>query len=122
MQMPWIWLKAATMVMILWSQGANGVELGSSTLLESAEFERMKLRYQRCVLSKGRKMLDMASFAETVELAPLACHRDLLKIKQFMLNSAFKSNVMDDLLAAIAEGVKIDLVNSLLEQTLREES
>lgn len=98
---------------------ATSVELGGSALLESAEFDRMKLRYQRCVLAKGSQLLIVSSMIEAVELAPLACKRELLKIKQFMLSSAFKTGVIEDLLSAIAEGVKIDLVNSLLEEKMR---
>ena len=100
----------------------HAVELGSSALLDSPEFDRMKQRYQRCVLVKGSQLLGVTPFAQAVELAPVACHRDLLKIKQFMLSSAFKADVMEDLLGAIAEGVRIDLVNSLLDEKLREEN
>jgi hypothetical protein len=84
-------------------------------LLESEDFNRMKAEYKTCVLNKGDQLLKTTSFEVAVEYAPLACRRGLLQLKRYMLGSAFKVEVVDGLLASVAEGVEIDLVNFLLD-------
>ncbi len=89
-------------------------------LLESDDFARMKNEYRACVLQKGADLLAAESFDIAMRYAPVVCRRGLLQIKRYMLESAFKVDVMDELLASIAEGVEIDLANALLEIKLRE--
>ncbi|MFT5484494.1 MAG: hypothetical protein ACI9GW_003159 [Halieaceae bacterium] len=90
--------------------------MGTQSLLRSEEFVRLKDLYQKCVLAKGSQMMNAFGFQTAVEYAPIACKRDLLKIKRMMLDSAFKRDVMDGLMASIAEGVEIDLVIALLQE------
>jgi hypothetical protein len=91
------------------------------SLLESDDFNRMKANYRACVMTKGSGLMAVTDFETAVEYAALACRRSLLQIKRYMLGSAFKVEVVDDLLASVAEGVKIDLVNLLLDEMLDKE-
>lgn len=89
-------------------------------LLESEEFARAKDLYRECVLEKGVQLLAVNDFDTAMRYAPLVCRRGLLQIKRYMLDSAFKVEVMDGLVASIAEGVEIDLANRLLEVQQRQ--
>jgi hypothetical protein len=97
---------------------AESFDVNPQPFLDSADFRRMKSEYQQCVLQRGSQLLKAENFETAMTYAPLACRRDLLKIKRLMLGSAFKVEVANGLLASIAEGVEIDLVNALLEQEM----
>jgi hypothetical protein len=71
------------------------------------------------VLEKGVELMAVTDFDTAMRYGPLVCRRGLLQIKRYMLDSAFKVEVMDSLIASIAEGVEIDLANRLLEARLR---
>ena len=90
--------------------------MGQQSLLRSEEFVKLKGMYQECVLAKGSQMMSAFGFEIAVNYAPVACKRDLLKIKRMMLDSAFKRDVMDGLMDSIAQGVEIELVNALLQE------
>ena len=90
----------------------------SRPLLESEEFAEAKASYRDCVLEKGVQLMSVTDFDTAVRYSPLVCRRGLLQIKRYMLDSAFKMEVMDSLLESIAEGVKIDLANRLLSEKL----
>lgn len=82
-------------------------------------FDKMKLKYERCVLTKGVLFAKVSTPTEAITFAPKACKRELLEIKQFFLNSAFKKNVIEGLIASIKEGVEIDLVNKVYNERLK---
>ena len=88
-------------------------------LLESEEFAKAKDAYRECVLEKGVQLMAVTDFDTAMRYGPLVCRRGLLQIKRYMLDSAFKVDVMNGLIASIAEGVEIDLANHLLEEKLR---
>ena len=115
-------MRVALLSAVLLLQGALALaqsgEIQPKPMLESDEFQRMKTQYRDCVLDKGRELMSVTSFETAMQYAPLACRRGLLQIKQFMLGSAFKVEVIDGLLASVAEGVEIDLVRALLAQKL----
>jgi hypothetical protein len=97
------------------------IDINPEPFLNSPEFLQMKAEYQSCVLQRGAELTEIGDFELAMTYAPLACRRDLLKIKRMMLGSAFKVEVAEDLLASIAEGVEIDLVNFLLDKKLNRE-
>ncbi len=99
---------------------AESFDVNPQPFLDSENFRRMKSEYRQCVLQRGSQLLKVENFETAVTYAPLACRRDLLKIKRLMLGSAFKVEVANGLLSSIAEGVEIDLVNALLEQKMGE--
>lgn len=117
-------MKRAWILICLWMlSGLALAQLGDvqpKSLLESEEFGRMKTEYRTCVLNKGKELLRVTRFEVAVEYAPVACRRLLLQIKRFMLGSAFKVEVVDGLLASVAEGVQIDLVNVLIAEMVDE--
>ena len=111
-------LVASALSLGMVAHADQGIELNPQPFLDSDEFQELKAEYQRCVLRRGEQLLDTNDFETAVKYAPTACRRDLLKIKRLMLGSAFKVEVADGLLASIAEGVEIDLVNALLDKQL----
>ena len=86
----------------------------SSQLLNSKELVEIKEKYESCVLKQGRVLLAKVGFKEAMEYAPLACRKDLLQAKRYLLESAFKIEVIDQLVTSIEEGVKINLANDLI--------
>ena len=105
-----------TVVLCVCPVSSFSAGMGRQSLLRSEEFVRLKGLYQDCVLAKGSRMMTAFGFETAVEYAPVACKRDLLKMKRMMLDSAFKRDVIDGLMASIAQGVEIDLVNALLQE------
>ena len=98
----------------------NGQEFGQTKQLFSTPgFKKMKLEYKQCVLSKGEQYAKVSTPSEAIKFAPIACKRELLKIKQFFLNSAFKQTVITALIDSIKEGVEIDLVNIVYKERLK---
>ncbi len=88
----------------------------SSQPLNSKELVEIKKNYQQCVIQNGRLLLKKSTFRDAMEFAPLACRKDLLQAKKYLLDSAFKIEVIDQLVSSIEEGVKIDLANDLIAQ------
>ncbi len=82
-------------------------------------FDKMKLKYEQCVLTKGKQFAKVSTPTEAINYAPIACKRELLAIKKFFLNSAFKKDVIQGLIASIKEGVEIDLVNTVYNERLK---
>lgn len=98
---------------------ANANESGQP--LQSDELQQIKQTYERCVRQKGRLVIRHASLDESMRYAPLACRRELLAAKKFLLDSAFKVEVIDQLVASIEEGVRIDLANDLIAYLAKQE-
>ena len=88
-------------------------------LFNTPNFNKMKLKYEQCVLEKGLQFAKVSTPSEAIKFAPIACKRELLIIKKFFLNSAFKEGVIQGLIASIQEGVEIDLVNTVYNERLK---
>ena len=95
-------------------------ELGQAKqLFGTPHFDKMKLKYEQCVLKKGKQFAKVSTPSEAIKFAPIACKRELLIIKKFFLNSAFKESVIQGLVTSIQEGVEIDLVNTVYNERLK---
>lgn len=103
-------------ILLLSSHCAAAQEATSSKPLQSEALQKIKADYEKCVFDKGKKILVYAGFTEAVEYAPLACRKLLLQSKKYLLNSAFKVEVTNELVSSIEEGVQIDLVNVLITE------
>jgi len=90
-----------------------------NNLTKTPEFEKMKATYEQCVLKKGVKFVKVSTPAEAINYAPIACKRELLVIKRFFLNGAFKTEILNALLESIKEGVEIDLINAVYDEKIR---
>jgi hypothetical protein len=98
----------------------NGQEFGhAKPFFSSPGFNKMKLKYEQCVLTKGTQFAKVSTPTEAIKFAPIACKREILEIKQFFLNSAFKKSVITALIDSIKEGVEIDLVNVVYKERLK---
>ena len=84
--------------------------------LNSKELLEIKKTFEDCVIKNGRLLLKKTTFRDAMEYAPLACRKDLLQAKKYLLNSAFKIDVIDQLVSSIEEGVTINLANDLIKQ------
>ena len=84
--------------------------------LSSTELQSIKTTYEACVFLNGSTLLSKTSFRDAMEYAPMACRKELLMAKKFLLDSAFKIEVIDQLVSSIEEGVKIDLAGRLIKQ------
>lgn len=93
----------------------NAQEATNSKPLQSEALQKIKATYEECVFKKGKQILNHGTFTEAVEYAPLACRKLLLQSKKYLLNSAFKVEVTNELVESIEEGVQIDLVNVLID-------
>ncbi len=110
-------IKRVVFVLLLpFSLCINAQEATNSKPLQSEALQRIKATYEECVFDKGKKILVHASLTEAVEYAPLACRKLLLQSKKYLLNSAFKVEVTNELVESIEEGVQIDLVNVLIDE------
>lgn len=98
----------------------NSQEFGfSKQIFKTPGFNKMKLKYEKCVLKKGAQFAKVSTPSEAIKFAPIACKRELLEIKQFFLNSAFKKTVITALIDSIKEGVEIDLINAVYTERLK---
>ncbi len=88
----------------------------TSQPLNSQELQQIKKKYETCVFENGRVILANTSFRDAMEYAPLACRKELLQAKKYLLASAFKVDVIDQLVSSIEEGVRIDLAGQLVTQ------
>ncbi|MFT4807439.1 MAG: hypothetical protein ACI9LX_000758 [Paraglaciecola sp.] len=79
----------------------------------------IKKRYEECVFKRGKELIQISSLRDALEYAPLACRRNLLQTKKYLLDSAFKLEVIDQLVSSIEEGIKIDLANLLIDELKR---
>lgn len=102
-------------LLLITSCFALGQDNGPGQPLQSKELIEIKKRYEQCVFTKGKEILKVSNLRDAIEYAPLACRRDLMQTKKFLLDSAFKVEVIDQLVSSIEEGVKIDLVNLLIK-------
>jgi hypothetical protein len=88
----------------------------SSQPLQSDALQKIKSNYENCVFEKGKLILRHSNFRDAIDFAPLACRKQLLQSKKYLLDSAFKVDVIDELVSSIEEGVRIDLVNKLIDE------
>jgi len=88
----------------------------SSQQLQSKELNSIKKRYEECVFKRGKELIQISSLRDAMEYAPMACRRDLLQTKKYLLASAFKVEVIDQLVSSIEEGINIDLANLLIDE------
>ena len=86
---------------------------------ESAEYDELKAVYRECVISKGKDFAKVSSVDSAIRYAPIACKREFLSIRQFLLSGAFRVDVIDELMDSVREGVEIDLVNTVYEEALK---
>lgn len=97
-----------------------GNELSSvKKATESEEYERLKEQYRECVIKKGKLFLNVSPVQHAIEHAPIACYREFLGVRQFLLSGAFKVEVIDQLMESVKQGVQIDLVNAVYDEALR---
>jgi hypothetical protein len=94
----------------------NAQEGKSSQPLQSDALQKIKNNYENCVFEKGKLILKHSNFRDAIDFAPLACRKQLLQSKKYLLDSAFKVDVIDELVSSIEEGVRIDLVNKLIDE------
>ena len=87
---------------------------------ESKELGSLSDNYRACVVAKAKLYLKVNSIDSTIAHAPIACKRELLSIRQFLLSGAFKVDVVDQLMDSVREGVEIDLVNSVYDEVLKQ--
>lgn len=95
---------------------AANQDTSPSQPLNSKELIEIKKIYEKCVFEKGSLILKKSNLRDAMEFAPLACRKNLLQAKKYLLDSAFKIDVIDQLVSSIEEGVKIDLANELIKQ------
>lgn len=103
------------LVIIPWLSLAD-VGNTNSQPLNSEELQQIKKKYEYCVFENGRVILDASNLRDAMEFAPLACRKELLQAKKYLLDSAFKLEVIVQLVNSIEEGVKIDLAGRLVAQ------
>jgi|TARA_B110000240_G_scaffold87755_1_gene99822 hypothetical protein len=84
--------------------------------LQGKEFSAIKKRYEECIFKRGKELIQISSLRDAMDYAPLACRRNLLQTKKYLLASAFKLDIIDQLVSSIEEGVKIDLANLLIDE------
>jgi hypothetical protein len=84
--------------------------------LSSSVLRGIKMKYEACVFQRGSALLTHTSFRDAMEYAPMACRKELLMAKKFLLDSAFRLDAIDQLVSSIEEGVKIDLAGRLIKQ------
>ncbi|GGF79557.1 hypothetical protein GCM10011338_34880 [Alteromonas lipolytica] len=87
---------------------------------ESKELETLRDSYRACVVKKASLYLKVNDIDSTIAHAPLACKRELLSIRQFLLSGAFKVEVVDQLMESVREGIEIDLVNHVYTEALKQ--
>ena len=92
----------------------------SKKVSESKELGSLRDNYRACVVAKAKLYLKVNSIDSTIAHAPIACKRELLSIRQFLLSGAFKVDVVDQLMDSVREGVEIDLVNSVYDEVLKQ--
>jgi hypothetical protein len=90
----------------------------ANSMAQSAEVEKMKAKYESCVIKKGIAYAKVSTVTEAIKFAPIACKRELLAIKKFFLNSAFKTSIITDLVDSVRAGVEIDLIKKIYSEKL----
>lgn len=106
---------------LLFAPFSYAQDSNSSKPLHSDELQKIKLNYEQCVFSKGKLIMHHSSFKDAIEYAPMACRKQLLQSKKYLLDSAFKVDVINELVNSIEEGVRIDLVNMLIQELQKDE-
>ena len=113
-------LLTALAALAVMSSSLQANELGAiKRATESKEYDVLREAYKECVVTKGKAFLEVAPVAAVIEHVPIACERELLAVRQFLLAGAFKVEVIDQLIESVAQGVRIDLVNTVYEEALR---
>ena len=88
----------------------------SINVMADKEFVALKESYQICTFEYAEDFLQTSKDIElTIKYSQIACKRDLLKMKKFLINGAFKVDVVDSLIDSIRQGVEIDLVIHVFE-------
>lgn len=108
------------LVILLASQYAVANEYSAIKASESKELQNLRAKYRDCVVEKGTLYLKVNSIDSALAHAPIACKRELLGVRQFLLSGAFKVEVVDQLTESVREGVEIDLVNHLYDEVLKQ--
>lgn len=112
---------ALTAMLLIGSSTATANELsGIKKVSESKELGSLRDNYRACVVAKAKLYLKVNSIDSTIAHAPIACKRELLSIRQFLLSGAFKVDVVNQLIDSVREGVEIDLVNSVYDEVLKQ--
>ncbi|TPV58307.1 hypothetical protein FJ444_09680 [Aestuariibacter sp. GS-14] len=107
-------------LLLVTASGAIANELSAiKKVSESKELGTLRDNYRACVVAKAKLYLKVNSIDSTIVHAPIACKRELLSIRQFLLSGAFKVDVVDQLMDSVREGVEIDLVNSVYDEVLK---
>lgn len=88
---------------------------------ESQEYEKLKAAYRICVIEKGRRYATVSEVDSAIKYAPIACKRELLFIKQFLLAGAFQIEVINQLIRSVEDGVNIDLVIQVYDTKLNKQ-
>ena len=113
-------IRKLTLILILGNTSALFANESSNLQkLQGQELTDIKKRYEECVFKRGKELIQISSLRDALEYAPLACRRDLLQTKKYLLDSAFKLEVIDQLVSSIEEGIKIDLANLLIDELKR---
>ena len=87
------------------------------SIIENQMIDSQKERYSHCLIKRGRQINLIEGLRSAVDIAPIACRRELLQIKKTLLNSALRMDVIDALIASIEEAGKIDMVNELIDKS-----
>lgn len=111
---------ASGLAILLSSQAILANEYSAIKASESKELQTLRGKYRDCVVEKGTLYLKVNSIDSAIAHAPIACKRELLGVRQFLLSGAFKVEVVDQLTESVREGVEIDLVNHLYEEVLKQ--
>lgn len=88
---------------------------------ESQEYEKLKASYRLCVIEKGKRFATVSEVDSAIKYAPIACKRELLQMKQFLLAGAFQIEVINQLIRSVEEGVAIDLVIQVYDAKLNQQ-
>lgn len=114
-----VW-AASGLAILLSSPTLQANEYSAIKASESKELQNLREKYRSCVVGKGTLYLKVNSIDSAIAHAPIACKRELLGVRQFLLSGAFKVDVVDQLTESVREGVEIDLVNHLYDEVLKQ--
>lgn len=116
-----IYQLTGAFILIFFSIAGSANELGSiKKATQSQEYDALREKYLQCVTSRGLDYMRVNSIDSAIAHAPIACKRELLSIRQFLLAGAFKVDVIDQLVMSVEQGAEIDLVNAVYNQVLTE--
>lgn len=116
----WALLTAMVLSLVLALPVFANEYSGIKKVSESKELQRMRDAYRECVINKATLYLKVNSIDSVISHAPIACKRELLSVRQFLLSGAFKVEVVNELVSSVNEGVEIDLVNHIYNVVLKQ--